>query len=90
MSEDFAKCFSENKKQMNLDGGTNTSEVGEFSIIRLDFNDGDWRVRWKVFSRAVHSKSVNLNQGKSNCYRSYCKIPDFTLPKLGIIPDFVL
>ena len=20
--------------------------------------------------------------------RSYCKIPDFTLPKLGIIPDF--
>ena len=22
--------------------------------------------------------------------RSYCKIPDFTLPKLGIIPDFVL
>jgi|GEM_PF-3742366 hypothetical protein len=53
MSEDFAKCFSENKKQMNLDGGTNTSEVGEFSIIRLDFNDGDWRVRWKVFSRAV-------------------------------------
>lgn len=53
MSEDFAKCFSENKKQMNLYGGTNTSEVGEFSIIRLDFNDGDWRVRWKVFSRAV-------------------------------------
>lgn len=53
MSEDFAKCFSENKKQMNLDGGTNTSEVGEFSIIRLDFNDGDWRVRRKVFSRAV-------------------------------------
>lgn len=53
MSEDFAKCFSENKKQMNLDGGTNTSEVGEFSIIRLDFNDEDWRVRWKVFSRAV-------------------------------------
>lgn len=53
MSEDFAKCFSENKKQMNLDGGTNTSEVGEFSIIRLDFNDGDWWVRWKVFSRAV-------------------------------------
>lgn len=45
MSEDFAKCFSENKKQMNQDGGTNTSEVGEFSIIRLDFNDGDWRVR---------------------------------------------
>lgn len=24
------------------------------------------------------------------CDRSYCKIPDFTLPKLGIIPDFVL
>lgn len=22
--------------------------------------------------------------------RGYCKIPDFTLPKLGIIPDFVL
>lgn len=50
MSEDFAKCFSENKKQMNLDGGTNTSEVGEFRIISLDFNDGDWRVRWKVIS----------------------------------------
>lgn len=26
----------------------------------------------------------------TNCDRSYCKIPDFTLPKLGIIPDFVL
>ena len=24
----------------------------------------------------------------TNCDRSYCKIPDFTLPKLGIIPDF--
>ena len=48
MSEDFAKCFSENKKQMNQDGGTNTSEVGKFRIISLDFNDGDWRVRWKV------------------------------------------
>lgn len=24
------------------------------------------------------------------CDRSYCKIPDFTFPKLGIIPDFVL
>lgn len=56
---------------MNLDGGTNTSEVGEFSIIRLDFNDGDWRVRWKVFSRAVHSKSVNLNQGKSTSRARY-------------------
>lgn len=33
---------------MNLDGGTNTSEVEEFRIISLDFNDGDWRVRWKV------------------------------------------
>lgn len=31
------------------------------------------------FSRAVQS-----------CDRSYCKIPDFTLLKLGIIPDFVL
>lgn len=58
MSEDFAKCFSENKKQMNLDGGTNTSEVGEFSIIRLDFNDGDWRVRWKVFSRGTIATGV--------------------------------
>lgn len=58
MSEDFAKCFSENKKQMNLDGGTNTSEVGEFSIIRLDFNDGDWRVRWKVFARGTIATGV--------------------------------
>lgn len=24
------------------------------------------------------------------CDRSYCKIPDFALPKLGIIPDFML
>lgn len=80
MSEDFAKCFSENKKQMNLDGGTNTSEVGEFRIISLDFNDGDWRVRWKVIPEPA----------ATICDRGYCKIPDFTLPKLGIIPDFVL
>lgn len=29
-------------------------------------------------------------RARYNCDRSYCKIPDFTLPKLGIIPDFVL
>ncbi len=23
-------------------------------------------------------------------WNGYCKFPDFTLPKLGIIPDFVL
>ncbi len=27
---------------------SNTSEVGEFKIISHDFNDGIWRVRWKV------------------------------------------
>ena len=26
----------------------NTSEIGEFCIISHDFNDGIWRVRWKV------------------------------------------
>ena len=25
-----------------------TSEIGEFRIINHDFNDGIWRVRWKV------------------------------------------
>lgn len=29
---------------------TNTSEIGEFKIISHDFNDGIWRVRWKVIS----------------------------------------
>lgn len=88
MSEDFAKCFSENKKQMNLDGGTNTSEVGEFRIISLDFNDGDWSVIWKVIPEPA--ATICLLARGTNCDRSYCKIPDFTLPKLGIIPDFVL
>lgn len=27
---------------------SNTSEVGQFKIISHDFNDGIWRVRWKV------------------------------------------
>jgi len=26
----------------------NTSEIGEFKIISHDFNDGIWRVRWRV------------------------------------------
>jgi Ser-tRNA(Ala) deacylase AlaX len=26
----------------------NTSEIGTFKIISHDFNDGVWRVRWKV------------------------------------------
>ena len=26
----------------------NTSEIGEFRVISHDFNDGAWRVRWKV------------------------------------------
>lgn len=29
---------------------SNTSEVGEFKIISHDFNNGIWRVRWKVIS----------------------------------------
>ena len=29
---------------------SNTSKVGEFKIISHDFNDGIWRVRWKVIS----------------------------------------
>ena len=28
----------------------NTSEIGEFRIISHDFNDGIWRVRWKVIA----------------------------------------
>lgn len=68
-------------------GGTNTFEVGEFRIISLDFNDGDWRVRWKV----TRTSSDHLSsRERYNCDRSYCKIPDFTLLKLRIIPDFVL
>ena len=27
---------------------SNTSEIGEFKILSHDFNDGVWRVRWKV------------------------------------------
>ena len=27
---------------------SNTSGIGEFRIISHDFNDGIWRVRWKV------------------------------------------
>ena len=48
----FAKTFTDTieglTKQATSLGGTNTFEVGEFRIISLDFNDGDWRVRWKV------------------------------------------
>lgn len=48
----FAKTFTDTieglTEQATSLGGTNTSEVGEFRIISLDFNDGDWRVRWKV------------------------------------------
>ncbi|MDD5912161.1 MAG: hypothetical protein PUC61_08585 [Bacteroidales bacterium] len=29
----------------------NTSEIGEFRIISHDFNDGVWRVRWKVLAK---------------------------------------
>lgn len=29
----------------------NTAEIGEFRIISHDFNDGTWRVRWKVQNR---------------------------------------
>lgn len=31
---------------------TNTSEIGVFKILSHDFNDGVWRVRWKVVSNA--------------------------------------
>lgn len=30
----------------------NTSEIGEFRIISHDFNEGTWRVRWKVTASA--------------------------------------
>ena len=29
---------------------SNTTEIGEFRIISHDFNDGVWRVRWKVIA----------------------------------------
>ena len=29
---------------------SNTSEIGKFKIISHDFNDGVWRVRWKITS----------------------------------------
>lgn len=37
----------------------NTSEIGEFRIISHDFNDGVWRVRWKVI---VGPKSEEMAQ----------------------------
>ena len=86
----FAKTFTDTieglTKQASSLGGTNTSEVGEFRIISLDFNDGDWRLRWKYQNQQRPFSS----RARYNCDRSYCKIPDFTLTKLGIIPDFVL
>ena len=30
---------------------SNTTEIGEFRIISHDFNDGIWRVRWKVIAK---------------------------------------
>ena len=30
---------------------SNTSGIGEFRIISHDFNDGGWRVRWKVIAK---------------------------------------
>ena len=30
---------------------SNTSEIGEFKILSHDFNDGIWRVRWKVIEK---------------------------------------
>ena len=30
---------------------SNTSEIGEFKIISHDFNEGVWRVRWKVITK---------------------------------------
>ena len=29
----------------------NALEIGEFRIISHDFNDGVWRVRWKVIAK---------------------------------------
>ncbi len=43
-----------------------------------------------VYHNPVFSFSWLRLRARYNCDRSYCKIPDFTLPKLGIIPDFVL
>ena len=31
-----------------------------------------------------------FSENKKQMNHGYCKFPDFTLPKLGIIPDFVL
>ncbi len=31
---------------------SNTSEIGEFRILSHDFNDGVWRVRWKVIEKS--------------------------------------
>lgn len=30
---------------------TNTAEIGTFQILSHDFEDGRWRVRWKVFPK---------------------------------------
>ena len=30
---------------------SNTSEIGTFKILSHDFNDGTWRVRWKVIPK---------------------------------------
>lgn len=38
----------------------------------------------------VYPVFLRLHARYKLLHRSYCKIPDFALPKLGIIPDFVL
>lgn len=43
-----------------------------------------------VYHNPVFLVSWLRLRARYNCDRSCCKIPDFTLPKLGIIPDFVL
>jgi Alanyl-tRNA synthetase len=32
---------------------SNTSEIGEFKIISHDYNEGVWRVRWKVITKEI-------------------------------------
>lgn len=44
----------------------------------------------KIGELVYHNPVFLLFHARYNCDRSYCKIPDFALPKLGIIPDFVL
>ena len=44
----------------------NTSETGEFRIISHDFNDGAWRVRWRVGAKQQRITLINQRSRLKN------------------------